>query len=231
MNNGPEINAYRTFDLVAYAHVYIDFAAEGWPPVWVPASEAPSQELHPSRSLRIRLRDNGGSERPSSIEMRKFTDGMPGAKIIERGTDRVWLVSGGLGWNTKPYEGLWPPPDNLPDSPPVSDEFMVSVLPWRNDCDHVLHECRDGCGGKLVVWRDAAGIEHRKHEGFETPAHEPDKWHAVAGGYLHEWCRTGWRKVCDARQRWRRSIGQTDEAERLAELSQAEIEYERMSRS
>lgn len=226
----PSINAYRTFELVAHLHVYIDYSRAGWPPVGVLASEAPSQDLHPSRSLRVRLRDNGGSDRPSSDEMQEFTAGMWGAKIVERGTGRVWLASGALGWNTKPYEGPWPPAEGGM-SQPASDEFTVSVLPWRTDHDHVLHECLDGCGAKLVVWRDASGVERRIHEGFETPAQEDDKWIAVGDGYRHEWCRTGWRQVCTARQRWRRSIGKSDEADRLAELSQAEIEYERKSRS
>lgn len=222
-----KINAYRTFELVVHRHVYIDFSKEGWPPIAVSATEAPAQTLHPIRTIFVRLRDNSGSEKPSHSEMTAFTDGMWGGKIIERGTDRVWLSSG-PGWSTEPYKGDWPPPKDPKDwsQDPVSDEFSLHVIPWRSDCDHVLHECQDGCGAKIVVWRDATGVEHHDHEGFETPMQEDDKWRRVGDGYLHEWCRTGWRQVCDARMKWQNSRGEDDEAERIAEYEQLCIQFE-----
>jgi hypothetical protein len=225
----PIVNDYRTFELVADRHVWIDFMKEGWPPVSAPASEAPPQGAHPSRMLAIRLRDNGGGANPTEGEMCDRTRGLWCAKVIEAGTGRVWLVASGPNWQTEPRKGgieNWPPSTDAP-ARPASDEFTIHVLPWRADCDHVLYECLDGCGAKLVVWRDKDGAEHRVHEGFESPAHEDDLWRRTESGYLHEWCRTGWRKECNARMRWQASRGKPDEAERLAEYEQLRAEREK----
>lgn len=224
-----KVNAYRTFELVVRHHVYIDFSRDGWPPVSVPSCEAPPQSEHPNRTLYVHLGDNGGSTTPSSDEMAARVRDMWGAKIVERGSGAVWIVES-LGWSTKPYEGPWPPSDGH-RSPPASDEFTLHVLPWAHDCDHVLHECQDGCGAMLVVWRNKAGVERFKREGFGTPLHSESRWHKTGEGYLSDSCKTGWRQVCDTRQRWQRSRGRPDEAERLAEYEQAQIQWEERTRS
>ena len=184
-----------TFSMVIDSHTWIDRTT--WDPHRTPPAEAPSQAEYPGQRMLIaRLRDNGGSATPSHAEMKAFSRGVWGSRLVEVGSNRSWYTTGG-GWNTVPPK-TWPPDMSKP-AEPANDTLMVHVYPWRPDVDYVQYPCIGGCKGNLTMLRSKA-------TGVEEPLRMDDK-------DLRPWTRhaTGWKCESCEHDLWsdvaRRNLG------------------------
>lgn len=185
-----------TFSAIVDSHTWTN--RRTWETFTAEPSKAPSQVEYPEQRMLIaRLRDNGGSATPTHAEMKAFSRGVWGARLVEVGANRSWYTTGG-GWNTVPPK-TWPPDMSRP-AEPANDTLMIHVYPWRLDVDYVQYPCVGGCRGKLTMLRSkATGAEEPLHRS-EAGGHRP--WRLRSDGWICENCdRDLWSDVARRNRR------------------------------